>query len=265
MTNPERIEAEVLASQRVVIHGFFTRRGGASAGVYASLNCGQGSDDYRPHVEANRASAMASLGLDADALTTMHQIHGADVVMVTAPPGDDPPAKADAMVTDRPGIALGVLTADCAPVLLADADAGVIAVCHAGWRGAHKGVIGATMAAMRQLGANPARIAAAIGPCIGFASYEVDADFAKGFLDLDRDFNRYFAAGRRTGKRRFDLAGLVEHQIRQHSVTRIGRIAADTLADPERFFSYRRGRLVGDTDYGRQLSVIALAGARHRG
>jgi YfiH family protein len=258
MTKPERLQAERLAVAPMIVHGFFTRRGGASTGVYASLNCGPGSGDRRLAVDANREAAMGSLGLEPGALATLHQIHSADVVTIAAPPGDGAAPKADAMVTDRPGIALGVLTADCAPVLLADPEAGVIAACHAGWRGAHKGVIGATIAAMRSLGADPARIAAAIGPCIGFASYEVDADFAKCFLDLDRDFDRYFAAGREPGKRLFDLAGLVEHQLRQHSVVGIGRIEADTMADPERFFSYRRGRLAGEADYGRQLSAIAL-------
>ncbi|RMF38390.1 MAG: peptidoglycan editing factor PgeF [Alphaproteobacteria bacterium] len=233
-------------------HGFFTRQGGQSTGIYASLNCGPGSGDAADAVAANRAVVARELGLAPESLVSLHQIHSAEVVRVDAPFAERP--RADAMVTDRPGIGLAVLTADCAPVLLADAQAGVIGAAHAGWRGALAGVIEAVLAAMRGLGARD--ITAVIGPCISQREYEVGPEFVETFLDADPDFGRHFAGG--AGDRaQFDLPGFVLARLRS------GGAEAEwtghcTCSDPERFFSYRRTTRQGAADYGRLVSVIRL-------
>ena len=239
-------------------HAFFTRRGGVSGGLYSSLNCGLGSDDKPQDVISNRTRAMAALDLHLPALITCHQIHSAEAVTVHEvwAPGDGP--KADAMVTPVPGIALGVLTADCAPVLLVDPDAKVIGAAHAGWKGAKGGVLEATVRAMIELGARPDNILAAIGPCIGVESYEVGPEFPTPFLEEDRSNALFFSAGRTEGKFMFDLGGYVARRLSRLALGEVLRLDRDTCADPVNFFSYRRACLTGEKDYGRALAAIAL-------
>jgi len=237
---------------------FFTREGGVSEGLYAALNCGYGSGDDADAVRENRRRAMSRLALPANALVTLYQVHSPTVVEVEAPwpPGEAP--KADGAVTTRRGVALGILTADCAPVLFADAEAGVIGAAHAGWRGAVTGVLEETVAAMARLGASPTRIRAAIGPCIAQASYEVGPEFHERFLDADPANAALFRPSSRTGHHLFDLAGYVRRRLEPLGLAEIVAAGEDTAAEPERFFSYRRATLAGETDYGRLLSAIAL-------
>jgi YfiH family protein len=252
------IESSLLSAAGKIRHGFFTREGGVSEGIYASLNCGYGSNDDADCVARNRAQCAAALGVDPHSLVTAYQIHGVAVAEVRAPwkPGEAP--RADAMVTTQPGIALGILTADCGPILLADAEAGVIGAAHSGWKGAKAGVAEATVTAMMALGARRERIVAAIGPTIGLKSYEVGEEFRQAFLADDPLAARFFAAA--PGKRpHFDLPGFIAAQLERLDLAGIDRIEADTCAEPERFFSYRRACLLGEGDYGRQLSAIALA------
>lgn len=238
-------------------HGFFTREGGVSQGIYTSLNCGPGSSDDPAAVAENRARAMAMLDLPPEALVTVHQAHTAEVVEVTGPwPGERPVA--DAMVTTVPGLALGILTADCAPVLFTDRRGTVVAAAHAGWRGAVGGVLENTVEKMVALGAKKKNIVAAIGPCIGQRSYEVGADFAAPFLAETPENRDFFAPARREGHLLFDLPGYVSRKLARVGVIEVTRVPADTCRDEARFFSYRRTTLRGEGDYGRQLSVILL-------
>ncbi|MCX8133816.1 MAG: peptidoglycan editing factor PgeF [Roseococcus sp.] len=232
-----------------VRHGFFTRRGGVSAGAYASLNCGPRSGDDPAHVAENRARAARALGAAPERLVGLRQVHGA--VVVEADPLQATPPEADALVTDRPGLALGIVTADCAPVLLADAEAGVIGAAHAGWRGAVAGVLEATVAAMERLGARRARIAAVIGPCIAQASYEVRQDLRAAVGDP-----RFFAPGRDAAHFQFDLAAYCAHRLA--GIGRVEAMGLDTLAEEGRFFSHRRRTLAGGGPLGHQLSAIML-------
>ncbi len=241
-----------------VRHAFFTRNGGVSTGLYASLNCGYGSGDDPARVTENRAIALARADLSDAALNTCYQTHSAAVATVEkAWPREDAP-KVDGMVTDRPGVALGILTADCAPVLLADKDTRVIGAAHAGWRGALGGIIEATVAAMVALGARPERIRAGIGPCIAQRSYEVGPEFPAPFLAADPENEVYFAPARRPGHFFFDLTGYVGARLGATGIRRITGAHADTCAEAARFFSYRRATLAGEKDYGRGLSLIAL-------
>ncbi len=241
------------AELRAVRHGFFTREGGVSTGIYATLNGGPGSADRPDAVAENRARIAAALG--ASALVSVAQVHGAEVRMVTAP-WRGPRPEADAMVTDRPGLALAVLTADCAPVLMADVEAGVVAAAHAGWKGALAGVLEATVAAMARLGARPERVRAAIGPTISQAAYEVGPDFVARFLDADPDTARFFAGGR-GDRAQFDLPGYALSRLRAAGVE--ARWTGQcTYRDPARFFSYRRACHAGEGDYGRLVSAVAL-------
>ncbi|HEY0521878.1 MAG TPA: peptidoglycan editing factor PgeF [Stellaceae bacterium] len=242
-------------------HAFFTREGGVSEGIYASLNCGFGSQDDPARVAENRARAAAALDVAPDRLLTCHQVHSADAVTVTKPWTREANPRADGMATAVPGIALGILTADCAPVLFADPAARVIGAAHAGWRGAIGGVLEATIAAMRGLGAEPARMRAGIGPCIGRLSYEVGPEFPAPFLAEDPENERFFIAAPRAGHFLFDLGSYVEHRLRRAGVGRIERAAHDTLTEEDAFFSYRRTCLRGEKDYGRFLTAIALAAA----
>ncbi len=244
---------------RGVRHAFFTREGGVSEGIYASLNCGLGSGDDPARVAENRRRAMGRLGLGPGSLSTLYQVHSAEVVTVDAPFGPGAAPRADAQVTARPGVALGILTADCAPVLFADAEAGVVGAAHAGWRGALAGIVDATVAAMEALGAARGRIAAAIGPAIGQDSYEVGPEFRAAFLAADPASDRFFAPGR-PGRHLFDLPCYVESRLAAAGLGAVARIAADTCAAPDRFFSYRRVTLEGGGDYGRALAAIALEG-----
>ncbi|MGE0668437.1 MAG: peptidoglycan editing factor PgeF [Sphingomonadales bacterium] len=243
-----------------VVHGFFTRQGGVSTGVYASLNCGPGSDDLPQHVAENRRLAMDLLGMSDSMLCTVHQVHGDDVVFVTKPwtPGTRP--KADAMVTRAPGVVLGVLAADCAPVLFADPIARVVGACHSGWQGAFRGVAQATVQAMVRLGARPSSIRAAIGPCIAQPSYEVGPEFRARFVLKDDTWQRYFAASARPNHYLFDLPGFVEARLGDTGIGHVERLRRDTYAEADSFFSFRRTTHRGEADYGRQLSAIGLVG-----
>ena len=230
-------------------HGFFGRGGGVSTGIAAGLNVGLGSSDDRQAVAAVLPSA---------ALVTCYQVHGADAVTVREPWPDAERPRADALVTDRPGLLLGILTADCAPVLLADRQAGVVGAAHAGWKGALAGVTDAALAAMEALGADRARIAAAIGPCIARASYEVDDAFRTRFAEADAANERFFTDGR-PGHHRFDLEAYVAHRLAAAGVARVEALGLDTYADDNRFYSFRRATHRGEADYGRQISLIGLA------
>lgn len=249
----EILTSDLLAGTR---HGFFTRRGGASSGIYAGLNCGPGSGDQASAVAVNRARVAEALGVPPARLLSLHQIHSAEVV-VAGPEGWTERPRADAAVTTVPGIALSVLTADCAPVLLRAREAGVIGAVHAGWRGALDGVIEATVAAMGRLGAEPAGIQAAIGPTISQRAYEVGPEFVERFLDEDREFGRFFSGG--PGDRAlFNLPGFVLARLREAEVGEAEWIGACTHSDPERFYSYRRTTQTGQSDYGRLISAITL-------
>jgi polyphenol oxidase len=241
-----------------VPHGFFTRQGGVSGGPYASLNCSLSGGDGRDAVLENRARAARSIGADPSRLVGLMQVHGADVVTVTTPwrPGEGP--RADAMVTARRDIALGIITADCAPVLLTDTAAGVAGAAHAGWRGAVAGVIEATVAAMVQLGADPASIAAAIGPCIGQDSYEVGQDLRDAVVAHDPGHARFLASGCREAHWQFDLAGYCAARLAASGIQTISVLDVDTAADEATFFSYRRRTLGGGGPIGHQISIIAL-------
>lgn len=243
-------------------HGFFTREGGVSEGLYASLNCGLGSGDVPERVRENRARAARDVDLAPEALLTAYQVHSADVVAVTAPWNADARPKVDAMVTATPGLGLGILTADCAPVLLADAKARVIGAAHAGWRGALSGVLAATVRAMTELGATPGRIIAGIGPCIAQRSYEVGPEFPAPFLAADPANERFFgpapvAASRGETKYLFDLKAYVAAELAKTGVAQSYDVPHDTCRE-ERFFSYRRACQRGEKDYGRGVSIITL-------
>lgn len=242
-----------------VAHGFLGRRGGVSRGVHAGLNVGPGSDDDADAVAENRRRATEAV-LPGGTLVTLFQVHSPDCVTVIEPFGDHPRPRADALVTDRPGLALGILTADCAPVLFADREAGVVGAAHAGWKGAFAGVTDSTLAAMEALGARRDRIAAAIGPCIARASYEVDAGFLHRFADRDSENERFFTEGRRPDRYQFDLEAYVAHRLALGGLMRIEMLGEDTYAQPDRFFSYRRATHRAESDYGRQISIIGIAG-----
>lgn len=248
----EVVRASALGS---IPHGFLGRRGGVSTGEVAGLNVGYGSRDERSAIDENRRRAVDAVKPGAE-LVTLHQVHSPDVVYAQAPWPIDARPHVDAVVTDRPGLLLGILTADCAPVLLADAQAGVIGAAHAGWRGAFGGVTDAVVAAMEQLGAKRERIAAAVGPCIARQSYEVDARFRDRFLAEDGANERFFTASGE--KSRFDLSAYVVDRLDRARLGSVEALALDTYAEPDRFFSYRRATHRGESDYGRQLSAIAL-------
>ncbi|WP_288413201.1 peptidoglycan editing factor PgeF [uncultured Sphingomonas sp.] len=250
---------EVLRAKALdgVAHGFLGRRGGVSTGVVAGLNTGLGSGDDPAAIAENRRRVVDAV-LPGASLCGLYQVHSASVVRVlTAFPDGERP-QGDAMVTERPNILLGILTADCAPVLLADRDAGVVGAAHAGWKGALAGVTDATIAQMEKLGARADRIAAAVGPCIARASYEVDMGFVERFCSTDPENERFFAENR-PGHARFDLEAYVVHRLAAAGVRRIEALGQDTYAQEDRFFSFRRATHRGEADYGRQLSVIGLA------
>ena len=253
MSGVEVIRAGCLAG---LPHGFLGRRGGVSAGELAGLNVGYGSSDHRDAIAENRGRAIGAL-LPGAELATVHQVHSAEAVIAERPWPQDQRPPADAMVSDRPGLLLGILTADCAPVLFADEAAGVIGAAHAGWRGALSGVTDSTIEAMERLGASRARINAAVGPCIGPASYEVDELFRDRFLADDPANARFFADGP-AGKPHFDLPRYVVHRLLAAGIGEVEALHLDTYADAERFFSYRRATHRKEADYGRQLSAIAL-------
>jgi YfiH family protein len=250
--------AEALFAHRLKTpHGFFTRRGGVSEGAFSSLNCSLSGADHLPNVLENRARAARAIGAEPAMLSGLSQVHGIDVAVIEQPhaPGTGP--RADAMVSRRRGVALGIVTADCAPILFADPDKGVIGAAHAGWRGAVAGVIEATTAAMRALGATA--ITAAIGPCIRQPSYEVGADLRDAVLAIDPHHRRFFADGNRAAHWYFDLAGYCAMRLETAGAVDIETIPADTLAEPERFFSHRRRMLAGGGPLGHQISIVAVS------
>lgn len=254
------IRSEVLAPAARIRHGFLTRRGGVSRPPYDSLNCGWGSDDDPGRVAENRARAVARLGCATAPLVTASQVHSARAVVVEGPWPDGVPAQADGLATRTPGLVLGVLSADCAPILLADPEARVIAVAHAGWRGAKSGVVEATLAAMAQLGARAETTLAAVGPCIKQPSYEVGSEFRAAFMADEPTTEALFRPSAREAHFMFDLAGYVRRRLAALAVAAIDVLPFDTAAEADTFFSYRRTTLDGGGDYGRGLSAIALEG-----
>ena len=241
-----------------VRHAFFTRQGGVSEGLYASLNCGFGSGDDPAGVAENRRRAVTRLEFDADRLVTAYQVHSDRVALVEAPWAHDERPRVDALVTRTPGLALGVLTADCVPVLLADAEAGVVGAAHAGWHGALGGILESTVQAMVDLGAARAGLLAGIGPAIAQRSYEVGPEFPAPFLAQAPDSQDLFCPARRDGHFFFDLKGYVARRLGSLGVVNVQIMPCDTCAEETRLFSYRRACLRGESDYGRGLSVIGL-------
>jgi YfiH family protein len=240
-------------------HAFFTREGGVSTGLYASLNAGIGSADNAAHVAENRARMAAALGVEPRCLMTAYQIHSPQVIVADEPWPVEPRPRADGIVTRTPGLAIGVTTADCGPVLFAEPQARVIGAAHAGWRGALAGVLEATIAAMERLGAAREKISAALGPMIRQPNYEVGSDLIERFAAQDGQSGSFFAPAPRAGHALFDLPGYIAARLRRAGLTRIEDIGACTYAEPARFFSYRRATHRGESDYGRHINAIALS------
>ncbi len=253
---PKPIAAPSLSGLPNVAHGFFTRHGGVSQGIYASLNCGHGSRDDPDAVRENRGRIGAFLG--GSAPITANQVHSATAVIVERAWDAEQRPRADAMATATRGLTLGVLSADCAPVLLADAQAGVVGAAHAGWRGALDGIVEAVVAAMVRLGASPDRLRAAVGPCIGQPAYEVGWDFEQAFMERDGESARYFARPAPGARPHFDLSGYVALRLVRAGVLVTDAPAPCTYAQEEDFFSYRRSQARQEADYGRQISAIVL-------
>ncbi|MEM6665087.1 MAG: peptidoglycan editing factor PgeF [Pseudomonadota bacterium] len=240
-----------------ISHGFFTRIGGVSNGLYAGRNCGLGSDDDRAAVLENRALTAAQLGVAADRLMTVYQVHSPTVLTVDTPFKGDPP-EADGMVTTTPGLALGALAADCAPVLFAHREQPIIGACHAGWRGAIGGVTDAVVSQMESLGADRSGIVAIVGPTISSTNYEVGPKFAATFMEADTTNARFFRRSEKSGHAYFDLPGYLVARLGAGGLGTVAAVDACTYADPSRFFSYRRTTHRGEPDYGRQISAIAI-------
>jgi YfiH family protein len=258
MTGGMFIEAPELSSHSGVRHAFFTRHGGVSEGAYASLNGGLGSSDERPRVIENRRRMTEQLGFPPEALISVHQVHSPDVVAVEHPFPYDARPRADGMVTTRPGVALGITTADCGPVLFADPEAGVVGACHAGWRGALTGVLEATVEAMEKLGACRRHIVAVLGPTISQAAYEVGPEFVAQFRDRDEANDRFFGPSAREGHSMFDLPGYIGARLTACGIAEYADLALCTYSDEGRFFSFRRATHRREPDYGRLISAIAL-------
>ena len=252
------IELENLKGLRGIRHGFLTRRGGVSDGIYASLNCGLGSKDDQDAVIENRARALRSAGLNPDSLSTAYQVHSAKVAVVDEAWNESARPQVDGLVTKTRDKSLGVLTADCVPVLFADPEAGVIGAAHAGWKGALGGVLQETVATMERLGADRARIQAGIGPAIAQKSYEVGPEFPQPFIGRDRANARFFTTSVRCRHFMFDLVGFVEQELKALDLGGVTLAGNDTCAETDDFFSYRRTTLAKEPDYGRQISLIGL-------
>lgn len=253
MSQVEAIRARALEG---VAHGFLGRRGGISTGILAGLNVGTGSADDPALIAENRRRATDTV-LPGGRLVTVFQVHSPDAVAVIEPFEERLRPHADALVTDRPGLALGILTADCAPVLLADREAGVVGAAHAGWKGAIGGVTDSTIALMETLGARRDRIAAAVGPCIARASYEVDQGFFRRFAEADPANERFFADGK-PGHYQFDLEAYVAHRLAAAGIRTVETLGLDTYSDESRFYSFRRATHRGEPDYGRQIAIIGI-------
>jgi polyphenol oxidase len=260
MVTPDKmmLSASSLAALDGVRHGFFTRQGGVSSGVYASLNCGPGSRDDAANVAENRGRVAEILGAEPSRLITVFQKHSADAAIADKPWKADKIPEADAIVTATPGLAIGVLTADCAPVLFCDGEARVIGAAHAGWRGALSGIVEATVEAMRKLGARPERISAVIGPTISQKAYEVGADFVERFLADEPGSSTFFITDEGSGEPHFDLSGYVGERLARAGVGTIADLGLCTYCEETRLFSYRRSQHHGEDDYGRQISAILL-------
>jgi YfiH family protein len=254
------LTAPSLSSLRGVRHAFFTREGGVSQGLYASLNGGVGSNDDASHVTENRRRMARALNVDADRFATVHQIHSPDVVIAETAWSVETRPKADAIVTRVPDLAIGVTTADCGPVLFADPKARVIGAAHAGWRGAFTGVLDATVAAMETLGADRDRIAVALGPMIRQTNYEVGPEFVRTFCDQDPGNVRFVQDAAREGHALFDLPGYITARLRRAGLDRIEDVGLCTYAEPDRFYSYRRSVHRSEPDYGRHINAIVLTG-----
>ena len=251
------ITAPALEGPRIA-HGFFTREGGVSTGIYASLNGGAGSGDDRAAVMENRRRMAATLGVAPDRLVLPHLVHSPDARAVSAPFTEGERPRCDGLATRTPGLALAVTGADCGIVLLADAGAGVVGACHAGWKGAVSGILEATVEAMLGLGASRAGIAAVLGPTIAAESYEVGPEFRDRVVERDAAYEGFFAPSGRAGHHRFDLPGFICHRLRGAGAGRVVDLALDTYADEARFFSYRRATHRGEPDYGRLVGAVAL-------
>ena len=257
-TDKMKVSASSLATIDGVAHGFFTRQGGVSRGIYASLNCGPGSGDDATNVQENRARVAEILGAEPSRLLSLSQKHTATAVIAKRPWEAGKMPEADAVVSATPGLAIGVLTADCAPVLFCDAEAHVIGAAHAGWRGALTGIVEATVEAMATLGAKPERIVAVIGPTISRKAYEVGADYVERFLADESASASFFATDEGSGEPHFDLPGYVGERLRRAGVGSISDLDLCTYCDESRLFSYRRSLHHGEDDYGRQISAILL-------
>ncbi len=261
MVTPDQmmIEAPSLAAIDGVAHGFSTRLGGVSGGIYASLNCGPGSKDDPANVIENRARVAGILGAAPDNLLTLYQRHTNIAVVAEKPWANSELPKADALVTAVPGLAIGVLTADCAPVLFCDPEARVVGAAHAGWRGALSGVVEATVDAMTGLGAKPKRIRAVVGPAISQGAYEVGQDYRQHFIAEDPDAAAFFVTDEGAGEPHFDLSGYAAERLARAGVGDIVDLRLCTYNDESRLFSYRRSQHNAENDYGRQISAIVLA------
>ncbi len=240
-------------------HGFFTRQGGVSEGIYASLNCGLGSRDTPQVVVANRARVALDLGAPEPTVLTPYQIHSADALVVDGPFPPDEPPRADALVTRTPGLAIGILTADCGPVLFADPQARVVAAAHAGWRGAMEGILEATIVAMESLGARRSRIHSALGPCIGQPNYEVGEEFQDRFIAHSSSYACFFRTPQNATRPHFDLPGFILSDLATRGLASIASESRCTYANESKFFSYRRSTHRSEGDYGRQISAILVA------
>ena len=256
MTEP--LEAICLPRSTGIAHGFFTRAGGRSRGIYQSLNCGFGSKDDRADVAANRAAVALYLGVRPENLVTANQVHSARVVTIAAPwPANERP-DADAIVTATPGLAIAALTADCAPILFADPEAKIVAAAHAGWRGALDGVVAATISAMLSQGARRERIRAILGPCISQAAYEVGPEFKSAFVTRDKAYSQYFAGFGKADREHFDLPAFVIDRLKSEHLARVENQTRCTYQNPDQFYSFRRATHLGEIDYGRQISAIVV-------
>lgn len=254
------LQSRTLAAIKGIRHGFFTREGGVSRGLYASLNGGVGSNDAAADVAENRARMAKALAVTPERFLTAYQIHSPDVIVADAPWTAEARPRVDAIVTATPGLAIGVSTADCGPVLFADRQARVIGAAHAGWRGALTGVLEATVAAMEKLGAARERLSVALGPMIRQPSYEVGPEFVARFVAADPEYARFFRSAGADGHAMFDLGGFIAHRLRLAGVTEIDDLGLDTFAEPDRFYSYRRTTKRAEPDYGRHINAIALDG-----
>ena len=253
------LKARALSDLPGIHHAFFTREGGVSNGIYASLNGGVGSNDRPESVAENRARMAAALSVAVGRLITAYQVHSPDVVVAEAPWSESQRPRADGIVTRVAGLAIGITTADCGPVLFADSEARIIGAAHAGWRGALTGVLEATLAAMEKLGAKRTRIVAALGPTIRQPNYEVGTDLVDRFLAADRDNTQFFAPAGRAGHALFDLPGYIAAGLKRAGLSEVEDLGLCTYADPARFFSYRRATHRAEPDYGRHVNAIALA------